>query len=123
MKQNIFCVLAVALTLFSCEIAALTKPISFGSTSQINGKIIGPISSGEFGSEVKAYYLQPEHPLSLNDPNSSCGPQEIDSLPILAEGLGKYKGKKVTVTVSIRCIESKLGSYAIERVHSIKAVR
>lgn len=107
------------------QIAALAKPISFNSASQIKGKIVGPISSGqvEDGNQITAYCLQVERTLSLNDPNSSCGPQEVDSLPILAEGVGQYKGQKVRMTVSIRCIESKLGGYAIERVHAIRTVR
>lgn len=112
-------------SLMAFEAIAFVKPITFDAPNEITGRIIGPITSGqtEDGTRIKAYHIKTNQPTLLNDAKSSCGTQRIESLPILSTGLNKYKNKKVKLSASIQCIESRLGTYAIDHVYFIKTIK
>lgn len=117
--------LPACIALATFQLPVFAGPISFDSANEIAGRIVGPITSGKAedwidGTQIKSYYLETERPMLLDDPKSSCGAQRIERLPILLEGMSRYKNKYVKMSASIQCIESKLGSYAIDRVDAIE---
>jgi len=123
--KSIYSQALIASSLAILQIPAFADTISFDSANEIRGRVVGPITSGQAedwmdGTQTKAYYLETERPMLLNDPKSSCGAQRIERLPILSEGMARYKNKYVKISASIQCVESKLGSYAIDRVDAIE---
>ncbi|SDR13890.1 hypothetical protein [Pseudoxanthomonas sp. CF125] len=123
--KYIYSQVLIASSLAVFQIPAFADTISFDSANEIRGRVVGPITSGQAedwmdGTQIKAYYLETERPMLLNDPKSSCGAQRIERLPILSEGMARYKNKYVKISASIQCVESKLGSYAIDRVDAIE---
>lgn len=102
---------------------AIADTMSFDAPNEVTGRVIGPVISGrsEDGTQIKSYHLKLSRAMSLNDSTSSCGNQRVDSLPVLAQGIGRYRFRKVRVSASIQCVESRLGGYAITQIHSVKA--
>jgi hypothetical protein len=128
MKTNLRTRLVVtcsALLSLTITPVAYAKDIRFDAPNSMVGTIVGPIVMGqkEGENQVKAYHLKPAKTIVLNDRNSTCGTQYLKSLPILLEGFNKYRNKKVKVSASIQCIESRLGSYAIDKIYSIKRIK
>jgi hypothetical protein len=113
----------VPFLIFSVSTAIFAAPKIFKVVSdaetpiELVGSIIGPIQWGSKseGDFFKAYHLKLDVPINFDD-TSSCGEQEINSLPLNQEGMEKFNGKRVRVKAKVFCQEQRTGTYHLMEI-------
>ncbi|WP_047243019.1 hypothetical protein [Chromobacterium subtsugae] len=121
MKTNRSSLLAALCLLAASQLACAGKAIAVRDDGEtpitLRGAVIGPISSGSKadGTFFKAYHLKLEREMTFDD-GGDCGEQAKRSLALNQEGMGRYKGKTVSLKAKVFCQLSRTGTYHLSDI-------